>query len=129
MTKLPEFGIQPIQFLLTYYNVFGKGMNLIFPVLCLITIYLTKHVHEEEIRENNSPMNQCVGCCNNLLLLQALLTHMEQHIHYSVYIYIYIYIYICVCVCVCVHACVCDLGQGTIYHPLRSGRIWHKVNF
>ena len=21
------------------------------------------------------------------------------------------------------------LGEGTIYQPLRSGRIWHKVNF
>ena len=21
------------------------------------------------------------------------------------------------------------LGKGTIYQPLRSGRIWHKVNF
>ena len=43
----------------------------------------------------------------------------------------------CVCVCefvVCVCACVCvPIGKaykyGTIYQPLRSGRIWHKVNF
>ena len=22
-----------------------------------------------------------------------------------------------------------DVDEGTIYQPLRSGRIWHKVNF
>ena len=52
-----------------------------------------------------------------------------------------LYARVCVCVCVCVgYSCVLmcvyekmvySAGEceGTIYQPLRSGRIWHKVNF
>ena len=41
---------------------------------------------------------------------------------------------VCVYVCVSVCVCVCVIWFGfilsyPIYQPLRSGRIWHKVNF
>ena len=29
----------------------------------------------------------------------------------------------------CVSVCVYDYLYNSIYQPLRSGRIWHKVNF
>ena len=40
---------------------------------------------------------------------------------------------LCVCVCVCKSNLYIYIKYtnfiGTIYQPLRSGRIWHKVNF
>ena len=68
--------------------------------------------------------------------------------HMPVSVYIYICIYMCVCIFECIYIIVCEsiwvyifiekcvlfnrtwiLSAGTIYQPLRSGRIWHKVNF
>ena len=71
------------------------------------------------------------------------ITHTHTHTHTHIYIYIYIYEkvqrwentmsskddFIHRIIFQCYTFRFFDLHLGTIYQPLRSGRIWHKVNF
>ena len=51
--------------------------------------------------------------------------YMYIFIYMCIYIYMYIYVYINVYICVCLY-----IYMYIIFtQPLRSGRIWHKVNF